>query len=353
MDKLSVKKTIDLVKEIKGSNAFYDVHVHPFEVMFNPLTYNSSPLKKGVFSTGSTMYTPPDYCSLNLRNSENMLDKEFDPNLKSKVMLLQSRQIYAHTGPGVLTAEMDLCAIDKSFLLPVVRENETGNGQLQMIQKLFGSDERFFLGYCLPNDIPNSKIADNVNRIVKKYGIKVLKIHPAVTGLDLSSQAGSERVEAILNAADNAKLKVIIHGGKSPECPNSEAISYGTIEKLQHIDWSITSEAVVIAHSGCYGYSAKEVQELVLPVMEKLLNRYSHLTIDTSGIGLNTLSIIFRNIDLQRIVFGSDSLYEKQWAAMVKLWHALERSVEKPDEILLQIMSINPSSLFGFEQNLG
>jgi predicted TIM-barrel fold metal-dependent hydrolase len=349
MDRSSVQRTLDLLKEIKGSNTFYDLHVHPFEVMYAPLAYHPSSDCKGLFSAGSMEYIPPETGAMNLQKREDRAAKEFGQDLRAKVALLNSRRIYAHTGPKVLAAQMDLCAIDRSLLLPIMGEEETGVGPLRLMREMFGDDDRFLFGYCLPNNIPNDKVADNVNRVVDEYGVKALKIHPAVTGIDLSSQAGRDRVEAILDASKKAKLKVVIHGGKSPECENRHAVSYGTLDNLQHIDWSITPETVVIAHSGCYGHSASEVQETALPIIDRLLERHPHLVVDTSGIGFEVLCKVLQSIDAQRIVFGSDSLYEAQWASMLRLWCALEQTSIKPEDHLLQIVSINPTSFFNVE----
>jgi predicted TIM-barrel fold metal-dependent hydrolase len=318
--------------------------------MYAPLAYHPSSDCKGLFSAGSMEYIPPETGAMNLQKREDRAAKEFGQDLRAKVALLNSRRIYAHTGPEVLAAQMDLCAIDRSLLLPIMGEEETGVGPLRLMREMFGDDDRFLFGYCLPNNIPNDKVADNVNRVVDEYGVKALKIHPAVTGIDLSSQAGRDRVEAILDASKKAKLKVVIHGGKSPECENRQAVSYGTLDNLQHIDWSITPETVVIAHGGCFGHSVCEAREDVLPIMDRLLERHSHLVVDTSGVGFEVLCQMLQNIDSQKVLFGSDSLYETQWAAMIKLWCALEQTVIRPEEALVRIASINPASLFDTEK---
>ncbi len=350
MDKRTVLRTLNMLKELKGPNTFYDLHVHPFEVMYKPFEYSPSSVDNGLFSIGSSGYVAPQVGDVNLGKVEGKAERKFEQKLRAKATLLNARRIYTHTGPKVLGDQMELCAIDKALLLPIVVDEDSGAGQLRSMKEMFGADDRFSFGYCLPNNIPNDKIAADVKRAKDEYGIKVLKIHPAVTGIDLSSPKGIARVESILDASKKSKLKVIIHGGMSPDCKNRQAASYGTVNNLQHIDWSITPETVVIAHCGCFGHSAGEARETVLPIIEQLLGWYSNLAVDTSGIGFGTLCQVLTNIDSQRIMFGSDSLYEQQWAAIVKLWCALERWVTKPEEELLRIVSNNPANFLCVEK---
>ncbi len=79
MDKIAVQRIIDLLKEIKGINTFYDLHVHPFEVMYAPLRYHASPETKGLFSAGTSEYLSPVINDLDLRKrtvrAENITHK--------------------------------------------------------------------------------------------------------------------------------------------------------------------------------------------------------------------------------------------------------------------------------------
>jgi len=345
MERKTVQKTLEYLKEIKGTNTFYDLHVHPFEVMHAPFEYHPSPAGKDLFSAGSAAYVPPEIENLRLSTGVDRTDKRFDHKLRAKVALLTSRRIYAHTGPKALDDLMALCAIDKALLLPVMRPDETGDGQLRTMREMFGGDERFMFGCCLPNDIPNDKITDHLKLVKDEFAVKVLKIHPAVTNIDLSNIKGIDRVEAILDASRKTGLKVIIHGGRSLDCENRHAVDYGTVYNLQHVNWSITPETVVVAHAGCYGYPVCEVQEQVLPQMERLLERHPHLVVDTSGVGFDALCHMLEHLGPRRIVFGSDAFYEKQWATFVKLWCALKSTVLNPEEDLLRIASINPDNL--------
>ncbi|ALC16863.1 amidohydrolase [Desulfuromonas soudanensis] len=346
MDKYSVQKSIDALKELKGSNTFYDVHVHPYEVMFDACQYQPSAQSGGLFSAGAAKYLAPELGDLNLNPTAVGKGKELEQKLRAMACLLGARRSYSHTGPVVFGDQMNLSGIDRVLLLPVVREAEGGDGQLKAMSEMFGGDERFLFGYCMPGDISNDQIEAAMRRAVAEYDVRAVKIHPSVTGINLGCRAGVERVEAILAAAGNNRLNVVIHGGLSPDCQNQQAVSYGTVANLRHVDWSITPGAVVIAHGGCFGHSSGDACANVIPAMVGLFERYDNLSFDTSGVGYEVLCRLLKCFDQERILFGSDALYEKQWAALMKLWCALRKTQKWPEEALVGIAALNPGRLF-------
>ncbi len=346
MDKAVVEKKLDFIREIKGANPFYDVHAHPFDVFQGPFAYKPSRAAGGLFSATSSEYVCQKIADLNLEKHLGMECREFDQAIKDKFALLHSRMLYAHTGPKVFGDSMQLGGIDKVFLLPILGGDNEGAGQLKVMAAMFGGDQRFMLGYCVPNSIPNEKIAAEASRAVSEYDAKVLKIHPSLQEIDLTTGAGVERVEALLEASRAAKMKVVIHGGRSPQCGRPEASSFGVLSNLENVDWGITPQTVVIAHAGCFGHTPEEVRTSVLPRMGRLLEQHDHLVVDTSGIGFDALCLVLKNIDLKRILFGSDCLYEKQWVALVTLVCALEQTVTNPEVSLIRVASLNPVRIF-------
>ena len=115
-----------------------------------------------------------------------------------------------------------------------------------------------------------------------------------------------------------------------------------TTNNLEKVDWSISTETVVIAHAGTYGHEPEEVENNILPRINKMLNRYDNLMVDISGIGSNILIQILKNVDYNRILFGSDALYNVQWLSIVVLLYTLEKVYKKVEEHFLQIVSLNP-----------
>ena len=347
MNKAEAQKTIEELLEIKGAHTFYDVHVHPFEVMFDACQYQHSPEYDGLYRSGTSEYRAPEITDLTLQQPLPGPESAANKKLRAMACLLNARRFYSHTGPMVFSDHMKLGGIDRVLLLPVMAENETGDAQLEAMARMFGHSEKFLRGYCVPNDVPDNLVEREMSRVVAEYDVKALKIHPSVTGIDLGSEKGVTRVECLLAAAQNNGLKVIIHGGMSPDCKNSEAICYGIIDNLMKIDWSVIRETVIIAHGGCYGYSFSDAAAEVLPELLKLFERYENLSFDTSSISFDVLCQLLKCCDSKRIFFGSDALYEKQWVSLVKLWNAIKSSQTQCEDIFLRIVSDNPKCLFG------
>ena len=345
MEKGTVLQILELVREIKANNRFYDLHVHPHEVMYDPLTYYPSAVGPGFYGTGSSAYNAPEITDVAIDGGFRREERRSNDILRAKMAVLTSRRIYAHTGPKVLGDLLELACIDEALLLPVMRSDEVDDGQIAQMRRMFGGDQRFHFGYCLSNSVPNDRIVEHLREVVADCPVRVLKIHPAVTGIDLGSAAGKERVEAMLEASRLTGLKVLIHGGLSPDCARRENSSYAAIANLLPIDWGITPETVIIAHAGCFGYPFDQVRAEVMPRMQGLLERFPHLMVDTSGANIDVLEQILIRVGRNRIVFGSDALYETPWFAMVKLWCALKAGVKDPEEGLLQIAGLNPARL--------
>ncbi|MBE0500933.1 MAG: amidohydrolase family protein [Desulfuromonadales bacterium] len=344
MDRLKVQEILDLVKRIKGDAIFYDLHMHPFEVMFSSFAYRPSPHDKDLFSTDSSQYVSPQTTDMKLNHSMDVGEKRIDETLRAKLCLFNARRFYAHTGAKVFADQMNLCGIDRALLLPVMAAAESGDGQLEAVAQMF-NDKRFLSAYCVPNNIPNAGVEQAVRQVAGKFGVRALKIHPSITGIDLSHSAGIDRVEHLLAAAEKCGLFVMIHGGLSPDCQNSAAVRYGEAKYLLNIDWSLTKATVVIAHAGLFGHSDDDCRKNVWPIMEKMFEQHDHLAVDTSGLFFNPLCLLLRSFDQKKIYFGSDALYEKPWMAMVKLWCALLQTAENCEEALVEIVGTNSSKL--------
>lgn len=346
MDRRNVQYALDQIREIKGSSVFYDIHVHPFEVMDGAINYVHSSNCRGLYSSVTAEYSVPGISGLDLRKQKKLTDPCHDKKMWNKMLQLNRRRIYAHSGPKVFSDHMDLSGIDKVVMLPVMAINESSDQQLQLLSDMFADDDRFLSGYCVPNDIPIDEIVGKIKWVVSKHNVKVLKIHPSLQGIDPATTDGKDRIERILAASKEENLKVIIHGGLTPDCKDPDAVAYGAVRNLQQVDWSVTPETVVIAHSGSYEHSLEELSRDVLPTLNCQLSQYPNLVVDTSGLEVDSLSLVFRTIDTDRICFGSDTLYENQWAAMVKMWCALQQSVSTPEDSLIEIASYNPHKHF-------
>ena len=60
---------------------------------------------------------------------------------------------------------------------------------------------------------------------------------------------------------------------------------------------------------------------------------------------LNKITAIVGSVDLERVLFGSDALYNSQWGAVVKLLHALRQLGPNYEEQFLKIASVTPGQV--------
>jgi predicted TIM-barrel fold metal-dependent hydrolase len=229
------------------------------------------------------------------------------------------------------------------LLLPVAPSSGGIKSQMRAMAKMFGNDRRFLMGCSIPNSIGSKEISKFVTQMVNQFDIKAIKLHPNITGIDLRSRIGKERVENILCACGESGLPLIIHGGRSPIVRNPVAASYSSIDNLESINWGKTGETVVIAHAGSYSCDLHETEQEVLPRLKKMLSLYANLMVDVSALEIDALLAVLKNIPIDRILFGSDALYESQWSSMVKVLYALSETTSHIEEQFIQIASINPS----------
>ena len=336
-----IEKYMEIINDVKRSGAiFFDTHMHPLEIIFDEFRYERNKAKKGVYSFGEEEYAPPF-----LSNVSEHVPDESSMKLFNKLAILTLRRRYLHIGSKVLEDHMDFCGIDKGLLLPVAPAVGNADGLMRRVKNYYGEAERFVMGYSIPNTISDGDIEQDIANAREMYNAKVLKIHPNITGIDLRSSAGKERVEKILSASGALGMPVVIHGGRSPVLPDMQCWEYAYIDNLRRIDFSVTQSPVIIAHGATFGCSDDECEEKVIPALKELLDKNNHLFVNTAGVSLRNLELIFRNIDSKRIVFGSDALYLTQWEGLAKIFHVMENLNMNIEENILSIASLTPGSL--------
>jgi predicted TIM-barrel fold metal-dependent hydrolase len=351
LPKEEVLKYLDCVKSLQKVCPLIDIHVSPFEVIFNSFHYVPSPYYEGVHSLDSGRYRPPSVGPLKVEARLSKSSAERHDSVPAKLSLMLYRQFYAHIGPRVLGDHMRLSGISRSLLLPVVHADSDGEEQFRLMFKIYSEDRRFILGYCIPNTVSNKDILPVVKAAVSKYRIGAIKLHPNITEINLSAAGGKKRVENILEACRVTGLPLIIHGGISPVLKNRNSRGYASLSNLRQIDWSITSAPVVISHAGIMGHSLHEISDL-MPLLRGILSTHSSVMVDISALDLSALCLVLEKIDRDRIVFGSDAFYFPQWSAVVKLLHALKATVSDTEEAFIKIAGENPAQNVFREQEL-
>jgi len=345
ISKVEALEYLARAREASSSVEWIDSHISPFEVIFNKFHYAFSK-QKGLASIDDSQYSPPSVGPLRIdHESVQTIPSTMKMELNTLSAFLY-KSAYAHIGPKVLEDQMTLSGIKRCLLLPVLHPDSDGTKEMDLVAGIYGNDERFMLGFCVPNDIANSDLVKELNAVVSRYGIKAIKAHPNITGINLGTEAGKERIEAILAACSITGLPLFIHGGMSPVTMNPTSRSYACLDNLSDINWARATTPIVISHAGIYGATAAEINGDLLDKLRKMLDINELMSIDLAGLDFSVLCRIFRVIDTKRIVFGSDFHYFTQWGGVVKVLRALSSVFPEYEDRLQDIMSRNPKRLF-------
>lgn len=330
---------LSILYEINKSYKTYDTHLHPVEIILNSLDYKEIPNEKGLFSLDGGEFVRP---SLNgLPNDKDVETIEVLLKDRPEIIPILVRRTYSHTGPKVFKDYFDILGIAKGLMLTVAPANGPVDPQMSVAFKMFKQDIRFSLSGSVPNGVRNQDVASFLREEVEKYGIIAVKIHPGITAINLQTAQGKERTECIIEASAKIGLPVIIHAGPCflPGKDNSE---FALISNLEDINLR-SSVPVILAHGGACGLSSSEVFHVVLPVLKKLINTHDNLLIDISGLNYENICLLLGILETERILFGSDALYNNQILILLRLMCALETCKPELRNSLVQILSKNPS----------
>ena len=344
----TIKEYLRLAKNIKGNHAFYDIHVHPLDIFTEDNKSSFSLKSDDLKFPNKEPYRPPVIG--HLKDNENYGDASERVMNLCKRLTINKR--YSKNNIQLFIDHMKLGLIDKIMLLPVPSRNGCFSDQLEYQDKFCKSNKKFINGGGISNSTKTDDIMRCMSDFKKKYNIKIIKIHPNVTAIDTTAASGKERIEAILSACNELKLPAIIHGGRSTLLAQKKEQFYGTIDNLKDIDWTINREKVVIAHAFCHDYNTSYIKKDIIPKLKQLCKKYENILFDLSNLEIDSITLLLNHINNDRIVFGSDALYEHQWAAVVKLLLSLFHIKEKKEEKFIKIISVNPSKHIFKENNI-
>jgi predicted TIM-barrel fold metal-dependent hydrolase len=336
-----IHRYLSLARSLKGQHHFYDMHVHPFEIVFNKGTYEESQDHSGIFSTGTSAFKPPQISELTL---EHQGDKASASGMVQRPAIFKMKfsALYAHTGPEVFRAQMDLSTVDRILLLPVAPLVGNIDSQMSDMKRIFQEDENFFFAWSVSNDLENSDVYSAAQKAIENYNICSVKQNLTHTGINISQPDGNRRLQIIMEVCSGLSLPLILHSGRSPLASEPEQSKYGEIDVLETFNWNNYSCPVVFAHSAAYGYTATEIKTNIVPRLKKLISKNDNILVDISGVDAYGLKDVLEGLPSERILFGSDALYEPQWQRVVKLLHTLENSSLDTEHSFFNIMSHNP-----------
>lgn len=338
IERPQVQELLARMRASKGSAVFVDTHVHPFDVVFQTLRYRRSPSEAGLYGSDDAPFVPPELAAVRLREPALVA-----PSFRPGLFMVLVRRLYRHTGPRVLGDHLALAGVDHALLLPVAPATGSNERELEVLHDMFGGDPRFALATSVPNGVPDDAVASFVARAVQEHEARAVKLHPAITGVDLGTAPGRERAEAILDGCRRSGVPLVVHGGRSFPVLDPAAAAYASIENLAAIRWREARVPVSIAHAASYGYGLDEMEQQVLPKVDAMLSANDNLFLDVSALEHDALALVLRRLGAERLLFGSDALYEPPWSAMAKLALALQRTGMDVEGSIAEMAGRNPS----------
>lgn len=336
-----ISRYLSMVGSMKPACRFYDVHVHPYEILFDRFPCRDEVTEQGAWGLDDRC-SPPAISELELKGKTDEVIIPGSVSLE-RIALIRLKSLYGRVGERTFSDSMALCGIDTALLLPVAPPAGEFGNRMDWMRRVFRDASKFRIGGSVSNSWRDEDINRHVSLMEEEYGIKALKCHPVVTGIDLGSSRGKDRIEAMLDACGRHGFPFIIHSGRNIPYWGADRGDCASLDRLKDIDWSISGEPVVIAHGGAYGCRPAEIEKGVLPLLKNILDRHSNTYVDISGIGFEPIRQMLRKIDHGRILFGSDALYEPQWKAVALFLHALEESGGDPEKTFVQVAGINPA----------
>lgn len=345
LGKAEVERYLAIIQAIGREHRLTDMHMHPFEVVFGAGRYAENRQTTGVWSTADLCYLPPAVGAMDLA-PQTTPTHDLPAAMQERLAMLGLRRLYVHTGPRCFGDQLLLGGISRALLLPVTRPGTNVDQDMALLASIFGDDPRFLFGYSVPVETAEADITATVQRAIRLWEIRAIKVHPCLSGIDLCALSGRTRLEAILTAAGKAELPVIIHGGAYPGIVESCGPCFGLLENMDRIDFNLTSHPLIIAHAGAFGLDRQQVASRLLPRLENLLQRYDHLSVDVSALSAAVIKLVLSRIAPERIVFGSDALYELPWKSLIRLFVALKKAAgNQAEELLVRIAATNSGQM--------
>ncbi|MCC7257261.1 MAG: amidohydrolase family protein [Gammaproteobacteria bacterium] len=341
LEATAIERYLAISREVGSRSVLLDCHVHPTEIIRNRLRYHAVEPEPQLYASGEGCYCAPAPGRLRLAADPATVDRATSA-LKNRMSELLFTRNFRFIGARVLADQMALAGIGRACLLPVPSEVATLPEQMVLLEALHRADARFLPGYGLPAVRSGAaSLLDELRTMVARFGVRVLKIHPNISGIDIGSEPGRAYLEEALAACGTLGLPVIVHGGISPILGESGRARYARLENLTSIDWGRGSAPVILAHFGLYGCGAADITDADVHGVKTLLDRHDNLFTDSSGVGFPVIEKMMRNLPVDKILFGSDALYLPVWEAMAYVACAAERMGRDPAATIEQIAGTN------------
>lgn len=340
-----------ILADIKQHHRLYDVHVHPYEVLFDRFTYLESGATPGVLSVDGKGYNTPSIYHFRFPELGDLGSDHKSLRLQDiSVMLL--KKVYSYVGSRVFSDQMDLGGIDKALLLPVASELSNAaqfENRLRWVTHHYPDRERFAIAGSVPGSIPTDGLKNYIQNLQTAFNIRAIKCHPVVTGIDLSRPARKQWLEELVRSCGHCGLPLILHSGRNNPYWGGRRTNCAALENMKNINFSVSKAPVVIAHAGFHRCKMSDILSEGMPLLKNLLSTHDNLFVDISGLTFEPLKVVIEQLPTNRILFGSDALYAPQWEAVILTLHALKAKGRRIEDDFIQYASVNPRTLI-FEE---
>ncbi|GFO68491.1 hypothetical protein GMLC_20700 [Geomonas limicola] len=342
---------LGILAGIKQHHRLYDVHVHPYEVLFDRFTYQDSASAPGVLSLDGKGYSTPSIYHFRFPELTDLGNDSKSIRLQDiSVMLL--KKVYSFVGEKVFSDQMELGGIDKVLLLPVASESSSATqfeNRLRWVTEYYSDQRRFAIAGSVPGSVPTDGLRDYILSQQVRFNIKAIKCHPVVTGIDLSRMARKQWLAELVRACGQCRLPLIIHSGRNNPYWGGKRTNCAALENLKRINFSCSGTPVIIAHAGFHRCTMSDILTEGLPLLKNMLSTHDNLFVDISGLTFEPLKVVIEHLPANRILFGSDALYAPQWESVILTLHALRVKGRRIEDDFIKYASINPRSLI-FEE---
>lgn len=315
MFKFKIKEILNKVEACKKDFGFdiVDTHIHPYDVM-GVVHYSDKFIKHE-----SEDYLSPGILEILNYGSLEKIGSKLYFDLFPKNILSMIKESYSGVNQDRILDEMKCSLVDKSVLLSLDPWTPSS-----LVCENYNNKDKFYILASI--DIHKIDLDDIEPLIIsykKNYKIVGLKLHPNLQNFkalpSLNDYLIRLKLEKIYEVVSRNNLYILFHGGISnytKEINNK----YGYIERsktngllINFCNQDGKSELfekydfpVIIAHVGHYGIANPDFE-----IVKKLSDRYKNIFFDTSGVSPKVIERSLEVINSDRIIFGSDGLYNK------------------------------------------
>lgn len=348
MNKQKVVSILSKISEIKKNTGLQiiDTHVHSLDVM-GVVHYADI---KNEYNTKKDYLTPGILEKLNygkIATIGSKLSLKFSPEGVNNII----RKTYKEVAEKRILDEMDVSLVDRVVMLPVAPWLST-----KIVKERFLSERLITLGSVDIHNIKLEEIDSFLKNLVANYKIKGIKLHsnlqnfkpqPSHNKKDLA-----EKLHCLYKFAEREHLYLLFHGGVSFYTDFTDIKYKGDISRSRtngilknFCDSHGKSELfenynvpIIIAHLGHYGIMSPDYK-----LIKTISKKFANVCFDTAGVSPAFLRNVLNSIPSEKIVFGSDALYNRMAYNLANVYLAAEgaKNGEKKENIISNIFQRN------------